>query len=63
MTNVPMFQGVEPSIFPRCMWILKCVSKLQAHFIRMVNILRNFNEICDFTFAIHSYDDEDNFPL
>ena len=43
--------------------ILKYVSKLKAHFVKMVNIFRNFYGIRDFTFAMHSYDNEDNFPL
>ena len=42
---------------------LKYVSKLKAHFVKMVNIFRNFYGIRDFTFAMHSYDNEDNFPL
>ena len=42
---------------------LKYVPKIKAHFVRMVNIIHNFNGICDFTFAMHSYDHEDNFPL
>ena len=43
---------------------LKSVSKLQAHFASFVNIARNFNGTCDFTFAMHSYEHEDNFqPL
>ena len=42
---------------------LKYVSKLKAHFVKMVNIFRNFNGIRDFTFAMHSYDNEDNFSL
>ena len=29
----------------------------------MVNIFRNFYGIRDFTFAMHSYDNDDNFPL
>ena len=43
--------------------LLKYVSKLKAHFVKMVNIFRNFYGIRDFTFAMHSYDNEDNFPL
>ena len=42
---------------------LKYVSKLKAHFVKMVNIFRNFYGIRDFTFAMHSYDNKDNFPL
>ena len=40
---------------------LKYESKLKAHFVKMMNIFCNFNGMCDFTFAIHSYDHEDNF--
>ena len=39
------------------------MSKLKAHFVKMVNIFRNFNGMCDFTFAIHSYHHGDNFQL
>ena len=39
------------------------MSKLKAHFVKTANFFRNFNGICDFTFAMHSYDHEDNFPL
>ena len=31
--------------------------------MKMVNIFRNLNGICDFTFAMHSYDHEENFQL
>ena len=46
-----------------CCIQLKYVSKLKAHFVKMVNIFRNFYGIRDFNFVMHSYDDEDNFPL
>ena len=39
------------------------MSKLNAHFVKIANIFRNFKGISDFTFAMHSYDHEDNFPL
>ena len=42
---------------------LKYVSKLKAHFVKMVNIFRNFNGMRDFTFAMHSYHHGDNFQL
>ena len=42
---------------------LKYVSKLKAHFVKMANIFRSFNGMCDFTFAMHSHDHEDNFQL
>ena len=31
--------------------------------MKMANILRNLNEICYFTFAMYSYDNEENFQL
>ena len=41
--------------------ILKYVSKPKAHFVKMVHIFRNFNGMCDFTFAMHFYHHGDNF--
>ena len=40
-----------------------CQKLVNAQFVEISNILRNFNERCDFTFAMHSYDNKDNFPL
>ena len=41
--------------------LLKSVSKLRAHFVKMANIFRNLNGICISIFAMHSYGHEDNF--
>ena len=40
---------------------LKSVSKLSRHFEIFVNIFRNFNAICDFSFAMNSYGYENIF--
>ena len=40
---------------------LKSVPKVIAHFAFIANIFRNFNAICDFSFAMNSYGHEANF--
>ena len=41
--------------------VLKSVPKVIAHFAFFVNIFRNFNAICDFSFAINYYGHKANF--
>ena len=40
---------------------LKSVPKVIAHFAFFVNIFRNFNAICDFSFAMNYYGHKANF--
>ena len=41
--------------------VIKSVPKVIAHFAFFVNIFRNFNAICDFSFAMNSYGHKANF--